>query len=453
MRQPPRRLRLLPLLATIYFCVSGGPFGLEQTMQSGAGLGLLLILLTPFIWAAPAAMMTAELASAIPEEGGYYIWAKRALGPFWGFLCGWWTWLYSWVDCALYPTLFAGYVSSLLNLYGHDLQLDNHGILKWAIGLVVIIPFTWLNIRGTKQVGQSALWMVGLLLAPFLVMVCLGIPLLIAHPARAVQPFVPHGQSLGAAFNSGLFVVMWNYLGWDSMSTVAGEVENPQRAFPRALAIGIPLVLASYLLPTLIGIVAVPDPSAWQESSWPTIVAAVGGRWLAVWVTIAGLIGAAGLFSATLLAASRIPFVIAEDGFLPSWLTRLHPRFGTPTAAILISAAIYTILSFKSFASLEVLDVTIYSSALLIEFAALLALRKKAPDMPRPYRIPGGWFGVVLVALLPTAMIVFAVVNQAHEEGIGAIWWAVAALATGPLIYGCRLLFGKPFVTEGPRVG
>src|SRR6185436_1385404 len=105
-KHPPRALMLWPLVMTFFLDVSGGPFGLESLMQSGPGMAILLILITPFIWAAPAALMTAELASAIPTEGGYYVWVKRCMGPFWSFVCGWWTWVYSWVDVAIYPVLF-----------------------------------------------------------------------------------------------------------------------------------------------------------------------------------------------------------------------------------------------------------------------------------------------------------------------------------------------------------
>lgn len=408
-------------------------------MKSGAGLGILLILVTPVILSAPAALMTAELASAIPAEGGYYVWVRRAMGPFWGFLCGWWTWAYSWVDVAIYPGLFADYVDGLTKLSGHPLGLDSHPWLRWGIGMAIIVPFTWMNIRGTKLVGESSVFFGALLLAPFVVMIALGLPRLLGHPAAAVTPFVDAKQGAGEAFSAGLFAVMWNYLGWDSMSTVAGEVENPQRNFPRALAWGVPLVAFFYLVPAAIGIVAQPDLRQWDDGSWPEIAKQVAGPWLGDWIAVMGLISAAGLFSATLLAGSRIPFAIAEDKRLPRPLTRLHPRFGTPWIAILVSAAFYAIFSYGTFGDLAILDVVLYSSAITLEFVALLALRRKEPGLPRPYRIPGGWPGAVLVAVVPTvtflAALESAVAERLHQHDMTTIWLCVLALASGPAAY------------------
>src|SRR6185295_17375472 len=164
-------------------------------------------------------------------------------------------------------------------------------------------------------------------------------------------------QSASEAFNAGLFVVMWNYLGWDSLSTVAEEVEQPQKTYPRALAICVPLVVLVYLLPSLVGLVAYPDYKNWASGSWIDVATHVAGPWLGYAVAMIALISAAGLFMATLLGGSRIPFVLAEDGYLPKGITKLHPKYGTPWIAILVSAVFYTLLSFQSFNNLAEQDV------------------------------------------------------------------------------------------------
>ena len=449
-KHPPRALLLWPLVMAFFFDVSGGPYGLEKLMQSGPGMAVLLILITPVIWALPAALLTAELASALPSEGGYYVWVKRCMGPFWSFTCGWWTWVYSWVDAAIYPTLFAGYVATLIPFFGANTNIDDkHPLLQWLVGMIIIVPFTWLNIRGTKIVGRTAVLFAILVIAPFVLLFFLGLPQLLAHPAASIHPFKPLDQSVAQAFNAGLFVVMWNYLGWDSLSTVAEEVENPQRTYPRALAICVPLVAIVYLLPALVGLVAYPDYKSWDDGTWTTVAQHIGGTWLAITVDAIGLISAAGLFMATLLGASRIPFVLAEDGFLPKKITRLHPRYGTPWVAILISAIFYTILSFKSFSALAELDVIVYSSAILIEFAALIILRYKEPQLARPFKIPGGRPGVILVSLFPAALVAFAIYNQFATadnatEAMQTFWMSAVGLASGPIIYLGIKLFGKP---------
>lgn len=127
---------------------------------------------------------------------------------------------------------------------------------------------------------------------------------------------------------------------------------------------------------------------------------------------------------------------MGEDGYLPRSLLRVHPKYGTPWVALVVSSAIYSIFILGPFASLVVVDVTIYAGALALEFAALIVLRITAPDMERPYRIPGGWPVVIIVALAPMAVIAFAVYSQVQEEGfVKAVGWAAAGLATGPPLY------------------
>src|SRR5690348_14047505 len=110
----PRRVRLLPLVALIFFSVSGGAYGIEELFStSGPGIALLLIVVTPLIYSVPHALVCAELGTAIPVEGGYYHWVKRGLGRFWGFQQGLLQWICSFVDMALYPVLFTSYLQSV----------------------------------------------------------------------------------------------------------------------------------------------------------------------------------------------------------------------------------------------------------------------------------------------------------------------------------------------------
>jgi amino acid transporter len=107
MSAPARRLRLLPLVAATFFMVSGGPYGLEDLVQkAGYARALLVLAILPFIWSLPTALMVGELSSALPEEGGYYAWVRRAMGPFWAFQEAWLSLAASIFDMAIYPTLF-----------------------------------------------------------------------------------------------------------------------------------------------------------------------------------------------------------------------------------------------------------------------------------------------------------------------------------------------------------
>lgn len=432
----PPKLTLLPLVMVLFFTVSGGAYGLEDLVSaSGPGMALLLIIITPIIWSLPVALMVSELAAAMPAEGGYYVWVKQAISPFWGFQAGWWSWLMSITDMAVYPVLFADYTSTLLLQYFDSHVLANSKPAHWLTTLLLIWPLTYLNIRGVKAVGDFSRFFGIMVLAPFLVMAVIGGYHWLAHPLPVWQPFVPPDTGIAGAFGVGLFVVMWNYMGWDIIANIAGEIDNPRRNLPLAMAIAIPLITLAYLLPTFAGLTA-SDWQHWTAGAFPKIAAAVGGPWLGGWLGVAALLSTAGLFNALLLSFSRIPFVIAADGYLPAALTRLHPTYQTPYVAIIVCSAIYSLFTFSTFTSLVVLDVVLYSAVIFLEFAALIRLRLTRPDMLRPYHIPGGWWGIVLITLLPVALLILALVSTLQELGLTAVLWSAIALASGPLAYG-----------------
>lgn len=431
-RRVPRKLGLGALVFIMFFTVSGGAYGLEDTIgESGAGMGLLLILVTPIIWAIPSAMMVAELSTAMPVEGGYYRWVKTALGPFWGFQEGWWSWITSWVDMAIYPVLFVEYAAYF---WPDTFGGEGSGLARWLLGMGVIWVFTLLNIRGAKIIGDTSTIFGIIVISPFVLLTIFGLFDINFNPA---EPFTNPGQSFTSAFAVGLFVVMWNYLGWDGVSTVAGEMKDPRRDYPRMLLITVPLITLVYFLPTLAGLMAVGTSEVeWTAGAFTTIAELVAGKWLGFWLAAAALVASAGLFSSLLLSISRVPFVMGEDGYLPKGLMRLHPRFGTPWVSLVVSSLIYSVFILGPFQSLVVVDVTIYAAALLLQFAALIALRIKHPNMRRPYRVPGGWLGIFVITLFPILVIGLAVYFQAYYEGWqGSIGLALLALATGPILY------------------
>jgi len=431
-----RKITLIPLVFILFFTVSGGAYGLEDLIgSSGPGMGLLLIIITPLIWSLPTALMVAELSTAMPVQGGYYAWVKTALGPFWGFAEGWLSWMTSWVDMAIYPVLFADYLSTLLVQQFDFHLIEENELVHWLVTLVIIWVFAYLNIRGAKSIGDSSNLFGLFILAPFLVMSIIGIVKLVLHPTPIWRPFVPPDSSILGAFGLGLFVVMWNYLGWDNTSTVSGEIDNPRRNYPRALALTIPLVTLAYLLPVVGGLSAAPDWAGWTAGYFPEVAANIGGKWLGAWLAIGGLVSAIGLFSAIMLSISRLPFVMAEDGYFPKAITKLHPKFETPYISIIVCATIYSFFTLSAFSSLVVVDVMLYSMALTLEFVALIALRIKAPTMKRPFKVPGGWWGVFLICFFPACVLALAVISTVQEEGIQALYLSIGAIATTPVAY------------------
>jgi amino acid transporter len=423
-----RGVSTLSLVFILFFCTSGGPFTTESLIHSvGPGLGLLILILVPLIWSLPEVLIVGELASMLPEEGGYYRWVDRAFGRFWAFQNGWLTWMYSLVDMAIYPVLFNQYLRWFLPAL--DVRFE------WIVSLVVIWGATWINLRGSIRVGRVSVIAGSFVLLGFLVMSVLS-----ARHATHIpwQPFAADkGRGLGG-FAVGLSIALWNYIGWDNASTVQGEVKDASRSYPRALAIALPLVTLGYLIPLGAALTAT-DWSNWTDGGWPQIAAAAvgkGGQFIAGWIALGGMISALALFNALLMAYSRIPFVMAADQLLPTSLGKAD-RSGTPRNAVLVSAVFYSIFVLVPFGKLVIADVLLYSLALFLEFGALIHLRKIEPGLRGPFRIPLGRRGVAMLAALPMIILIGVVAMSFRdgEYGVPAVIGAAVAIGLGPVVY------------------
>ncbi|HEY3065577.1 MAG TPA: APC family permease [Methylomirabilota bacterium] len=417
-----RDLGLLPLVALVFFNVSGGPYGIEDVVPSfGPGLALTLLLLVPLVWSLPVALAMAELAAAMPDEGGYVTWTARAFGPFWGFQVGWWSWLDSFVDVAVYPALFVEYVRFW--------RPAMTGVERWTLAVLFIVVLTVLNLLGVRPAGRSAVVLAALALAPVALLVGVG-----ATSVRTA-PWTPYAAGEGsvvAGLGLGLAVVMWNYSGWDTPSTVLGEARAPERAFPRALFLALPLIAGAYVLPVAVALASGNSEwTAWTTGSLPAVAEAVGGGWLGHAVAIGAVLSTAGLFLSLLLTNSRLPYALARAGTLPAVLAWVHPRFGTPWPAVVLSAALYAGFAVFSFKELIVLNVWLYSLSLLVELAAFVWLRVRAPEMPRPWRVPGGTGMAAAVAAAPALCALLAMATAGWLNTAAGV---VAAL-TGPLAW------------------
>ena len=415
-----KKLKLWPLVAATYFMVSGGPYGLEDLLQnSGYRSAILLLLLVPLLWSLPTALMVGELSSAIPEDGGYYIWVKRALGPFWGFQEAWLSLAASIFDMAAYPTLFVLYLERVWP------RLQGGGGM--AVGAAVIAACALWNIRGAPAVGNASLAMGAALLAPFAVM---SVAALLKPAATAPAPL--HHPALVA----GIMVCMWNYMGWDGASTVAGEVDRPQRTYPLAMILAVLLVTVSYLIPVAAVGRSGMDPSQWSTGAWVNAGGALGGRWLAFSLVAGGMLCGLGMTNALVLSYSRVPLALAEDGYLPAVLAKKHPRNQAPWVAIVVLSVAWSLALGLGFERLVELDVLLTGGSLVLEFIALAALRVREPGLARPFRIPGGLPAAWLLGVGPTLLLGLALWRSLADNGFTTnLALGLALTALGPLLY------------------
>jgi amino acid transporter len=400
--------------------------------QVGPGLGLLILVLVPIFWSLPEALIVGELASMLPEEGGYYRWVYRAFGRFWAFQNGWWTWMYSLFDMAIYPVMFNTYLA----YFFPDLTAGR----QWIVALVVIWGATAINLRGALPVGRVSTWAGGLILATFVAFVVAALPH--AHHVPW-KPFQAPGHGGAGAIGVALSLALWNYIGWDNASTVQGEVVDATRSYPRALAWGVPLVVANYLVP-LLAALAASDWTAWRGHQWPEIARLAAGRAgpaFGVAVAVAGMLSALALYNSLLLAYSRIPLAMAQDGMLPAAIARTD-RNGTPRNAVLFAALFYSVFALIPLQGLVVADVLLYAMALSLEFGALIALRRREPDLRGAFRIPVGDAGVTVMAVVPMAILAVVVGMEITQPDYGfpAVVGALGTAALGLLAY---LLFER----------
>ena len=426
---------LLGTVVILFILVSSGAFGLEDMVSSsGPGFTILMLVLLPVFFALPVALVCAELGSALPEEGGYYRWAYRTMGEFWGFQSGWWSWTSSWVDSAVYITLVQAYVS------GWWPQLN--GFELWLIGAALIAFFAYVNIRGLDIVAFGSLLFTIVILAPFAVLTFLGF----AHwHGSPFSPFIPTGQSFFSSANLGLAVGVWMYSGYDGIGTMAGEIRNPQRVIPRALMIIVPVVALSYILPTMAGLAGWGHWSDWASetggTSFVQLAQHLGGPILGYIMLGAAVLSNMALYQDWMGPGSRPTYMMAQDRLLPPVFCKVHRKYGTPWVAILVLAGVNAVLIITTFANLVVIDIFLTMFYYFLIFASALILRRKEPNLARPFRIWGNTAALALISAPAVAIMAFTIYQNATDTSIELfglpayfVGGALAALA-GPVAY------------------
>ncbi|CAI9095075.1 OLC1v1030934C2 [Oldenlandia corymbosa var. corymbosa] len=387
-----RKLSLLPLVFLIFYEVSGGPFGVEDSVRAaGPLLALLGFLVFPFIWSVPEALITAEMGTMFPENGGYVVWVSSALGPFWGFQQGWMKWLSGVIDNALYPVLFLDYLDSAVPALS-----SGYPRVLAVLGLTIVL--TYMNYRGMTIVGWVAVVLGIFSILPFVVMGFISLPKL--RPKRWLVADVHNVD-----WNLYLNTLFWNLNYWDSISTLSGEVDNPQKNLPKSLFYALLLVVCSYFFPLLAGTGALPlERDSWTDGYFSDVAKMLGGVWLRDWIQGAAAVSNMGMFVAEMSSDSFQLLGMAERGMLPDFFAK-RSRYGTPLVGILFSASGVFLLSWLSFQEIIAAENFLYCFGMILEFIAFIRLRYKNPDAPRPYKIPVGNVGAILMCVPPTILI------------------------------------------------
>ncbi|MGB7282996.1 MAG: APC family permease [Candidatus Acidiferrum sp.] len=426
------KLTLWPLVAATFFMVSGGTYGTEEIVHgAGYGHGILILLFLPVLWCLPTAFMIGELSSALPAEGGYYEWVRRGMGNFWGFQEAWLSLAASIFDMAIYPTLFVFYLKQMSPWFG----TDGHGVLA---GLFVVVTCALLNIAGIRVVGITSLWLFFLLSAPFAFIVVMA-------PFKVGAFASGHGaaEATGLGLVGGVLVAMWNYMGWDNASTIAQEVERPQRTYPRAMIAAVVLVALTYVLPFLaVYLVGIPSSAFGADGAWAAVAGLMGGKilgfeWLRFLIVSGGMMSAFGMFNALVMSYSRLPLAMARDGMLPKFFAKTSKKTHAPWVAILACAGCWALCLGLKFEKLVTLDIMLYGASLMLEFVTLVVLRIREPELKRGFKVPGGLAGAITCGIFPLLLMSLAMVKSGSETilGMNGLVFGGIIIAGGVVLY------------------
>jgi amino acid transporter len=423
------RMRLITAVVFVFTLTCSGSFGMEDVVSSsGPGMTLLMILILPLVWSVPMAFVASELGSMVPEAGGLYRWIRRSMGEYWSFQAGWWWTLSLYVDSAVYVALALDYLQAK---YAFD------GTTRALIGVGIVAVFTFINIRGLELTGWSLTIIQVGVMVPLVIFTVWGIAKGQGNP---FNPMMPEGESFLTSLNLGLAIMMWMYSGWESISTLAGEIHEPQKIIPKALMIGTPLVIITYFFTVFaaIRVANIGDPNGWTNMwtggggyDFVELSQTLGGGVLAYLMLMSAVLSNVGLYAGYLATGARPMFQMSRDRLLPRFFGVTHKSWGTPWLAILTMAVVNAVLINFNFDALITIDVFLLMFPYVLIYIAIIVLRVREPEAVRPFRVPlptwllGAWVAA------PIAIAVIALFVNGVDWMIGGL----IGILTGPIAY------------------
>lgn len=419
-------LKVINIVFMIYCLCAAGAYGIEAMIPaSGPGLTLVLLMVIPFVWGLPMALASVELGSARPVEGGFYKWIQEALGEFWGFQAGWWKSIANYIDSSVYVIL-AGTYFALMTGVGET--------GKYAFQVAIIALFVIINLRGVQESSKISMAVGFAVLAIFTLITVVGF---MNVSQNAFTPFTPPEQGLMLSISGGLAIGIWMYSGYEAMSAVGGEVSNP-RIIPKATLIAVPLIAATYILPTVASLSSIGQWENWQEGisgdvvGYGTVLSTYLGH--GIWTILFGAIAImaqCSIYNSWMTAGTRVLFAMSDDNLAPKFIKKVNKKHGVPYIPVLIMAAVNLILCSFEFTVVLVIEVLLIIATQILLFISMLVMRKKMPDSERPIKIPGPKLFITLFFSIPVVVGVLAYLLNGTDYFMGGL----IGICTGPIAY------------------
>lgn len=422
MTQKKTKMSVFALVMMICVSVAGGGFGIEDLVGGvGPGMTMFVFILLPFVWSLPFGLCSAELSSAYPEDGGMYTWAKEILGEKAGFVSGWAYTIAGFVEPALFTALSANYVKTMF-----PFELSN--FQYWLVCVAILSVFIFINLLGIKLVSNLATVITLLCVIPFIVLIVLSLTQVQYSP---VSPFVAENMTFFQAAGQGLLIGIWFNTGFETISTMSGEIEDGARKLPKAIVIAVPIISIMYILFVMPALSAVGNWQDWSSEgplSFVEIGGLVGGSALQWAFTIAGALASMMILCEYITAYSRVFSSMSEKGQFFRCFSIRHPKFQTPWVGLLImgveSAIICSSGSFIEFVGVASI---LYAVPVILMFVAAIKLRITKPDLKLDYKVPLKNKPFIVYMCLPIVIYGASVFSDNWIVGLGLAATALPA--------------------------
>ena len=405
-----KKIRMAPLqIAFMLFClVAAGAFGIEDMIStSGPGLTITMLVVFAVIWAYPICQTVSELSALMPSEGGIYVWVKEALGEFWGFCMGWWGTVSIYLSTATYVVLIVDYATDFIPALADPFR-------EFIVKLAIVVFFIIINLMGLKEVGMVSTVLSVLILIAFTVVTIVGFANWEYNP---VSPFTPEGAGVIDSLGGSICIVIWMYCGYECISNMAGELENPE-VIPKGFKIAMPLIAISYILPTIAGLASVGNWADWGTEGLgygDVLTQSLGYGWGVAFLVIA-IASQAAIFNSYIASGSRGFFVMADDNLCPKFLVKVSRKRGVPVLSILLLGATTIIMMNFDFSTLLTILGPLALMVYVILGLALIIIRKRYPvEKRRCWYIKGSKAKVYLIAVLPMVIAVIGLLVNGTE--------------------------------------
>jgi len=405
-----KKVGVLSVVGMFYAMCCSGAFGIEEMIpEAGPGLTIAMLVILPFVWALPYSFICAELGSARPVEGGNLMWVREALGEFWFGIMVIVNFIWGLISNTVYVVLAVQYL-------GTEIPLNEMQAYILKVALIVI--FFIINVLGIREVSFVSTAISAAVTLAFALVTIVGF----AHYSQSpVTPFInPEYSDMPLmAVGGALGVGLWMYSGFDQISLVAGEIKDAFRVIPKALMIVIPLMILTYVLPTMAGVASVGD---WRE--WTTEADGVGyhsvlsaSPALGVLFVIVAILSQCSIFNMCIATASRCSLILSDEHFGPGLLAKLSDKRGVPVISLTIVGAVTTALLGTPHNQLDFRFLVIFDAFFSVIVCALtvtsaVILKRRIPAHEVPFKTPGGLAGHnIMAACCLFFCLAFALLN------------------------------------------